>query len=300
MKKILYTALVLLAISTVSFAAETINVSHIKGNITIALNPQRIVLLDYGTLDTLDSFGVASKLALPKGNLPSYLAKFRAEEYTDVGGLREFNLETINAFKPDFIVISNRQQEYYQELSSIAPVYVVDVLAKDQISETKKNIRLMGSIFDCTQKAQDAIKDIEKAIIDTKEKAEKSAKKALVVLTNDGKIGAYGSGTRFGIVHDGFGVIQADPNIKAGAHGQLVNYEYIARVNPDIIFVVDRSVAIGVRAKDTKVLDNALIAKTSAARNNKIVLLDPECWYLSGGGIQSLSRMIAEINNAIE
>jgi len=296
MKKILLITFALFA-SCGAFATETISVSHVKGTTKIPLNPQRVVLLDYGTLDTIDSLGVSTKLALPKGNLPSYLAKFKGDEYTDIGGLREFNLETINAFKPDFIVISNRQQEYYQELSSIAPVYVVDVLAKDQISESKKNIKLMGEIFGFSEKAESAIQEIEQAITETKEKAKDSTKKALVVLVNDGKISAYGSGTRFGIIHDGLDVLQADPKIKAGAHGQLVNYEYIARVNPDIIFVIDRSVAIGVRAKDPKVLDNALIAKTFAAKNNKIILLDPECWYLSGGGIQSLSKMITEINN---
>lgn len=301
MNKILLILLALSALHGSPLAADTntISATHTRGTVTIPVKPQRVVVMDYGTLDTLDALGVKAKLALPKKNIPSYLAKFRDGDSVDVGGLKEFNLETINAFKPDFIIISARQQDYYDELSAIAPVYVVDALAKDQVAEAEKRVKLFGEVFGVSEKAEAAWKKIAEAIARTKEKAGKASKKALVLLTNDGKISAYGSGSRFGIVHDGLGVSQADPSIKVGIHGQLVNYEYIATINPDIIFVIDRSAAIGVRSKDAKVLDNALVAKTKASKNNAIIKLDPECWYLSGGGLQSLSKMISEIETAI-
>ena len=104
-----------------AFAADFVSAAHPKGEVKIPLNPARVAVLDYGSLDTLDALGVRAKLALPKKNLPSYLAKFKGGEYVDIGGVKEFNLETINAFKPDFIIISGRQQDYYEELSAIAP-----------------------------------------------------------------------------------------------------------------------------------------------------------------------------------
>lgn len=300
--KLLALPFALLALQGVALAASggTIEAEHLKGKVEIPANPKRVVVMDYGTLDTLDALGVDAKLALPKGNLPSYLAKFRGDEYADVGGVKEFNLETINAFKPDFIIISSRQQDYYDELSAIAPVFLVNVLAGDQVAEAEKNIRLMGKVFGAEEKAENAIGEIDRAVARTKEKAKAGGKKAIVLLANDGKISAYGSGSRFGIIHDALDVAQADSKIKVGIHGQLVNYEYIAMKNPDIIFVIDRSAAIGTRAKGTRLLDNALVDKTSAAKNGAIIMLDPECWYLSGGGIQSLSKMVSEIENAVD
>lgn len=153
-------------------------------------------------------------------------------------------------------------------------------------------------MFGVPEKAAEAVKNIDEAVTRTKDKAQASGKKALVLLTNDGKVSAYGSGSRFGLVHDALGVAQADKNIKVGVHGQQVTYEYVAMLNPDIIFVVDRSVAIGRSAKNPNVLNNVLVNKTKAAKNGAIILLDPQVWYLSGGGIISLNKMISEVEAA--
>ena len=266
----------------------------------IPQNPQRVVVLDYGTLDTFDALGIDAKLAVPKNYMPSYLSKYKSEKYTNIGGIKEFNLETINAFKPDLIVISARQQDYKDKLSEIAPVYFVKTsIAKDQLAETIKNIEFFGKLFGVPHKAKEAVEGILSDVGRTKEKAEKNPLKTLVLIANDGKVSAFGSGSRFGLVHDALGVPQADPNIKVGRHGQLVNFEYIAELNPDLILVIDRSAAIGVSSKNARILDNALVAKTNAAKNNRIVNLDPECWYLSGGGIISIKKMISEVENAI-
>ena len=278
--------------------AKTITATHTLGTVELPVNPKRVAVLDYGSLETISELGVTPALALPKKFLPPYLSKFSGEQYTDLGTVKEFNIETINAFKPDLIIISGRQQDYYQKLSSIAPVYLVDILAKEQLGEAKKNIRLLGDVFGVPEKAAEAVKNIDEAVTRTKDKAQASGKKALVLLTNDGKVSAYGSGSRFGLVHDALGVAQADKNIKVGVHGQQVTYEYVAMLNPDIIFVVDRSVAIGRSAKNPNVLNNVLVNKTKAAKNGAIILLDPQVWYLSGGGIISLNKMISEVEAA--
>lgn len=41
-----------------------------------------------------------------------------------------------------------------------------------------------------------------------------------------------------------------------------------------------------------------LVNKTKAAKNGAIILLDPQVWYLSGGGIISLDKMISEVEAA--
>jgi iron complex transport system substrate-binding protein len=111
---------------------------------------------------------------------------------------------------------------------------------------------------------------------------------------------AYGAGSRFGIIHDLLGVKAADDTIEVSTHGQEVSYEYISQVNPDILFVVDRTVIAGGTNLAATTLDNELVNETSAATNNKIISLDPDLWYLSGGGLTSVSEMIDEVVAAIQ
>jgi len=263
-------------------------------------NPARVAVLDYGTLDTFDALGVGAKLAVPKSYMPNYLSKYKAGEYENVGGVKEFNLETINSFKPDLIVISARQQDYENKLSEIAPVYFVKTsIVQDQFAETKKNIEFFGKLFGREEAAKKAISELEAAARKVREKVSKNPLRTLVMIANDGKLSAFGSGSRFGFVYDALGLPQADANIKVGRHGQLVNFEYIAKVNPDLILVIDRSAAIGSGADNTKIFDNPIVAGTNAAKSGRIVRLDPECWYLSGGGIESMGKMIAEVERAI-
>ena len=301
MKQLVAILFLFFAVVGIAQAADraSVSVTHAFGTVSIPLAPERVVVMDFGMLDTLDALGIQARLAVPKGNLPAYLAKYGGQEYTDVGGLKEFNLETINAFKPELIIISARQQDYYKELSSIAPVYFVDNLSRDSLASARKNITAIGAIFGMKENVDHAWDILAQAVARVREKAVSHNKRALVLLTNDGKISAYGSGSRFGIIYDDLGLPQADPAIKVGIHGQLVNYEYLAMVNPDIIFVVDRSAAVGGNARGIRLLDNALVAKTNASKNDRIVALPPDYWYLSGGGLQSLARMVDDIENAL-
>src|SRR5699024_9621740 len=144
------------------------------------------------------------------------------------------------------------------------------------------------------------IKAVEEKIAGINEKATASDKKALIVLANEGKVSAYGPGSRFGIIHDVFGFKAADEGIEASTHGQSITFEYILETNPDILFVIDRSAAVGgeVGAKDT--IENELVQKTNAYKDGKIIYLDPEYWYLSGGGLESVAAMVDEVEPVIE
>ncbi len=92
-----------------------------------------------------------------------------------------------------------------------------------------------------------------------------------------------------------------DENVKVGTHGKSINSEFILEKNPDYLFVVDRNIIVGNKERAQGILDNALVTKTNAATNNKIIYLDPEYWYLaSGNGLESLKTMILEVTNAIK
>ena len=82
-------------------------------------------------------------------------------------------------------------------------------------------------------------------------------------------------------------------------HGNPVSSEFIQKVNPDIIFIVDRSQIVGNDVMDKNEVENILVKQTNAAKNGKIFYLNPEVWYLAGGGIASVNMMIDEISQAL-
>lgn len=56
-----------------------------------------------------------------------------------------------------------------------------------------------------------------------------------------------------------------------------------------------------VRKIDRKLLeDDEQVRQTNAFRKGKIVYLQPDLWYLSGGGLESLSLQLDEVGSAIQ
>ncbi len=272
-------------------------IKHSLGTVTVPTNVEKAVVFDFGSLDTIDALGIDVTLAVPVDNLPAYLEKY--SDSVSAGGIKEPDLEAIFDFDPDVIIISGRQSSYYDQLSEIAPTIYVELNAQTYMEDFKKNVNNIAQIFGVTDEANAKLAEIEARVEEVKAIAKAKEDKALVVLTNDGNISVYGSGSRFGIIHDTLGVKQADENIEASTHGQEANYEYIAKVNPDIIFVVDRTAVVGGTANASSTLDNELVNETNAAKNGNIISLNSDYWYLSGGGLISVNEMISNIEAAI-
>ncbi|MGM0218837.1 siderophore ABC transporter substrate-binding protein [Enterococcus sp. AZ126] len=279
--------------------ATTVTVKDSNGSVEVPKNPEKVVVFDNGSLDTMDALGVGDAVVgAPTKNLPKYLEDYKKVE--SAGGIKEPDLEKINQMKPDLIIISGRQQDFQDKLSKIAPTIYLAVDAKDTWNSTKNNIETLAEIFDKKDEAKTKIADLEKEIADVKEKAQASDEKALVVLVNEGQLSAYGTGSRFGIVHDTFGFKQADDAIEASTHGQSVSYEYVLEKNPDILFVIDRTKAIGGDDTNDNVENNELVKQTNAGKNGKVISLQPDVWYLSGGGLESTHLMIEDVQKALK
>ncbi|MGX6977780.1 siderophore ABC transporter substrate-binding protein [Vagococcus elongatus] len=268
-------------------------------DVEVPVNPKKVIVFDIGALDTIDSLGKETDvIAVPTESLPKYLNKYADLE--SAGGIKEPDIEKINQMQPDLIIISGRQQEFKAELANIAPTLYLSVDYTDTWESTKQNIQTLAMIFSEDKKADTEIAGLETKIEEVKQKAEDSQLKALATLVNEGQLSVYGSGSRFGIIHDTFGFEPADSEIEASTHGQSASYEYILEKNPDIIFVIDRTKAIGGDASNNDVANNELAAQTNAGKNNKIISLAADVWYLSGGGIQSTSLMLEDVANVFK
>jgi len=278
---------------------EQITITHELGQTDVPKNPENIVVFDFGMLDTLDYLDIHIT-GVPQTNIPSYLEKYSSEDYENIGSLKEPDFEKISKIDPDLIIISGRQSEMYDELSKLGPVVYLGVDHTRYIDSFKENLEKIGKIFDVEDKIEDELNKIDDSISTLNEKAKKSNSNSLIILANDDKISAYGSGSRFGLIHDVFGIPAIDKNIEASTYGMNVSFEYVKEKDPDILYVIDRSAAIGEEPAAKNIVENSLMKDTKAFQNDKIIYLNADYWYLSGGGLVSMTKMIDEIDASID
>ncbi|WEV61265.1 siderophore ABC transporter substrate-binding protein [Streptococcaceae bacterium ESL0729] len=276
---------------------KTIKIKDSNGEKEVPYNPQKVVVFDFSSLDTMDSLGLKDRVTgLPTSSLPSYLDQYK--DITSVGGVKEPDLEKVNQLKPDLIIIAGRQKDYEEQLSKIAPTVFFAPDSKTPWESTQESIKELAKIFGKEKEADEKIAKIQKSMDSMKAANEKSDKKAMIIMASEGSLSTYGKGSRFGIVYDSYGFKPADEDVKASTHGQNVSYEYIAEKNPDIIFVIDRTKAIGGDDSKNDLAANDLVKETKAGKNNQVISLDPQVWYLAGSGLESLDVMTSDLQKA--
>lgn len=280
--------------------SKTISVKHELGTTdNVPVNPKKVVVFDFGTLDTLDKLGI-EVTGLPQDNIPSYLEKYESDKYENVGSLKEPDFDKLAEIDPDLIIISGRQSQLYDQFTELAPTIYLGVDTTRYMDSFKENLDVIGKIFNKEDEIKTALSTIEESIASLKEKAEASGKNSLIILANDDKISAYGPNSRFGIIHDVFGVTPVDPNIEASTHGNNVSFEYVLENDPDLLYVIDRGAVVGGESSAKQLVENKLMENTKAYKNDNIVYLNPDYWYLSGGGLESVQEMIDEIDASLK
>lgn len=282
-------------------AATEVTITHGLGETVVPVNPQRILVFDFGTLDALDFAGVEVIGIASSGNLASHLEKFGSEPYVNVGTLFEPDFEKVNELEPDLILIGGRTTTAYEELSKIAPTVLMTMPTTGYLDTFEDNMNILAQIF--PDKA-DVFTGEVAAIRETAAKvsADVQAKgyNALVIMANDGEISVFGKGSRFAVVYDDFGFAVSDESIEQSTHGQSATFEYVAEQNPDFLFVIDRSAATGAAGASgaAQLLDNELINGIDAAKSDRIIYLDSTNWYVVSGGITSTRTMAQELLDA--
>ena len=280
-------------------ANASMKIVHNLGETDVVKNPKKVVVFDYSALDTMDALGIENVVGLPKATLPKSLEKYKDKKYADLGALKEPDLEGIKSQKPDLIIIGGRQADFYDQLSEIAPTISISKDNKDYLGSVKKNINTVAKIFGVEEKAKEEFAKSEKKIEELNKKVKEKDINALTVMVNESKLSVFGEESRFGILYQSFGFKNKDQNIDDSAHGQNVTFEYLAKQNPQVMFVLDRGVAIGKSESAKSTLNNDMVKSMDAFKNNKIVYLDGATWYLNDGGLNSLNTMIDDAMQAV-
>jgi iron complex transport system substrate-binding protein len=146
-------------------AAFPRTVAHAMGSTEIPEQPERVVVLDTGELDSALALGVTPIGAVTtdvSSGFLSYLAEGAADVET-VGTIGEPNLEAIAALRPDLILSNKvRHEDLYEDLARIAPT----VFAEKVGAAWKDNYRLAATALGREEEAESALADYEQAAAD--------------------------------------------------------------------------------------------------------------------------------------
>ena len=304
-KKLLLSSLAALILGlTGCQSTNTMTVTTESQTVVIPKVPNKVVVMNYGALDTLDALGKGSiVVGTPLSVIPSYLQQYSKAHITDTGNMKEPNIDAIKQAKPDLIIIDGRQAKRTEELSKIAPVLNLSVDTKNYLASTKNHINILANMTGTDKVATDLIQSLETKINNTQVLAQASNKKAIVAIHNNGKMILINTSSSAALIHEVLKVKRAVPLTVTTTQDSnvrpkpiFIDSQFINKLKPDIIYIVDRSKAIGQQAMVTNYFDQKLLKKNKT----HIVYLTPDLWYLSGGGAESLDRQIDEVINSLK
>lgn len=271
------------------------------------VNPQSVAIYNFDIIDMLFEIGIEKTdikyLAYPHSNIPAFLKDhLDGRDDTNGGTLFIPDLTVLTAFQPDLIIIGGRSAGAYSNLKENFPnadILDVSTTYGDFIEGIENNASNLAKIFPSiafelgmkTQVMRENMQNISNVAQDFE---------ALFIMVNGEELSFFGKDGRFAALYDEFGFIPADPNSLEGTqHGATKSYEYIASINPQIIFLLDRAATIGESSAIENVLKNDLIKSTLAGTNNDIYILDGNAWYIATGGFMATQIMINDFNSFI-
>lgn len=293
--------------STVSYswerntAGEDEEPDYVTETVEVPTNPETVIAFEMATVDTIGALG-GEVAGAPIEFVPEYLQHALADDAFNSGTLFEADLIEIEAQQPDLIIIGGRSSGLYDDLSQIAPT--IDLGITGTYLETlERNVTLLGEVLGAEDEAETALADLE-AGIDEAQDVTSAAGNGLGLMVSGGQLNAMApadedagsANVRGGLIYDVFGVEPVVDDIASATHGEPISFEFLLEIDPDTLWVVDRDAATGESTEAAEqVLDNDIVAQTSAAKNDRIVYLDPVPWYIVYGGIETTQLLIDDV-----
>ena len=286
-----------------ALAADTddyITIKHRLGETRVKKNPEKVVIFDIGSLETYHELGIP--VAGVTSSVPAYLAEYKSDKYAKLGGIKSPDIQAISALAPDLIIISGRQSAAYDSLTAIAPTVFLGVDTKDYWNSFETNVRHIAALHGKESMAEQKLAALREKRDLVIEETKNDSHTGFTILHVRGGHTSYGSGSRFGFVHDVLGIKQAITDLDDATH---TGHRFkpgdglVQRANPDYLFLIDRDSAVGGEEKSVDELLSDELKDTPAYKNGKVVTLPGNIWYVSGGGLISVDKKVTDVGEQL-
>lgn len=274
-------------------AAKERVVKHAMGETKVADQPDKVIVLDNGTLDNvlaLDVKPVGAATVFIDEPFPSYL-KDQAAGIKNIGTVDQPNLEAIASLKPDLILGSKDTHEaIYDKLAKIAPTVFVEELGVTW----KENLKLQAEALGKTEEGEKILGDYQQRLDDFKQKMGENAahSKISILRARTDHVAAYLKDSFSGAVIQDAGLPRPPAQNKNEFSVQLTE-EQIDDMEGDVIFWFTRDKE---NLLNTKIMKNPAWNELTAVKEKKVYQVNDETW-LSGLGVQAANHIMDDLSN---
>jgi iron complex transport system substrate-binding protein len=269
--------------------------------VEVSDEPQRIVVLSGDQLDALCALGLQSRIvgaALPDGSpdQPSYLGTV-IHKLPNVGTRSNPDLGAIKAAKPDLILGSQAlTPKLYPELAAVAPT----VFTGSPGAAWQDNLRGVAEATARADAAGDLIDHFTTKAHDDGDAHDAAHYQASIVQFTENALRIYGADNFPGSVLTAVGVDRPaaqrftdKPYIEAGStDNDLAGNANFSAADADVIYVSFDSPEAKDRAPT--ILDSDAWRRLSAARDNRVFVVNNEVWQ-TGGGVVAARGIIDDL-----
>lgn len=295
---------------------ETITIQALNANkeivdIEVPYDPQRIAILDMPALDIVDALGMGERIVGSAKVTIEYLTDYNPDDSNgsilNLGTVKTADLEKVAACEPDLIFIGGRLSSVYADLEVIAPVvYLAVDYEKGVVESTRQNAQTIASLFG-KEAEVDALFSGFQPRIDALNQV-LQGKNVLLGMYNSNALGLMDTQSQLNIIAKELGANNLGETVgevEKAAHGEEASWETIITLNPEYLFILDRSTATGAAEEGIlgarEVIENDLIKELDVYQDGKIVYFidHANVWYTSTGGIQALDTMLADLEGAL-
>ena len=295
---------------------ETVTIQALTANkeltdIEVPIDPQRIAILDMPALDIVDALGLGDRIVGSAQVTSEYLTDYNPDDsdgaIMKLGTVKTADLEKVAACEPDIIFIGGRLSSIYAELEAIAPVvYLAVDYEKGIVESTRQNAKTIASIFGMEGRV-DAMFDGFQPRIDALN-AVLNGHDILLAMYNNNAMSIMDTRSQLNILAAELGgnnLGETGGDAEKATHGEDASWETIIDLNPEYIFVLDRSTATGAADEGIQgakeVIENELIRELDCYKEGKIIYLirHANVWYTSTGGVQALDTMLSDLEAAL-
>jgi iron complex transport system substrate-binding protein len=272
--------------------ATTRLIKHAMGETEVPLNPQRVVVLDSGELDSVLALGVkpvGAVTAFADGEFQAYLGD-KTEGIQKVGTISEPNLEAIIALQPDLILSSKlRHEEIYNQLAQIAPT----VFAERVGVVWKENFRLHAEALGKTAEADRIEAAYRERIAQLQQRLEQPDQISVsVVRFLEGQVRQYQRGSFIGTILTDVGVARPEQQSKTDETWTELNRELIPDVDADVMFVTTFGLADETPLQEFQ--SDPLWAQLNVVQQDRVYTVSDDHWML-GLGYLAADRVLDDL-----
>ena len=280
---------------------DTITIEANNGELTVPVNPERVVVLDNTAMETVRDLGV-TPVALPKPLLPAPIHEewLADEDILDVGNHREPNLEIVSEAQPDLIIGGQRFEEYTEELERIAPVVDLAPVDGEYVESLRHQTETLGAIFEQEDVAAELVADLDEAVAAAVDATD--GESVFLAVASGGKIDN-GAG-RIGRLIEPLSLVDVFTGEELDADSVHQDSglapETVAQLDPEWMIVLDRDAATtaAAEAQPARALIDAqeAWADTTFITEDQVIVLD--AYFYTREGIHAYTEAFHQIAEA--